>query len=248
MQNALFVGVSSQVALQRELDVIANNMANVSTTGFKARSSKFQVFEMPKAREARFPLGDRRVAFTVDAGSPLDTTGGPVETTGRALDAAIKGDAYFSVRAAGGERYTRDGAFSLDAAGQIVASDGKPVLGTDGPITVGPQETDLAIGLDGTVTTSQGTKGKLKLTRFPDAGTLVNDGANRFTATRPGVPAGTTSQIEPNALERSNVRPVLEMTRLIEVNRAYTNVAGIITRMDEMKRSAIARLADVSNA
>ncbi|HEV7872828.1 MAG TPA: flagellar basal-body rod protein FlgF [Enterovirga sp.] len=248
MENALLVGLSRQMALGRELDVIANNMANVTTNGFKARESRFQEFTMPVARANTFRPQDRALSFVVDAGTALDTAQGAIETTGNSLDAAIKGDGFFAVQTPAGERYTRNGAFTLDAAGQLVTSDGHPVLGDNGPITIGPQETDLAFAPDGTVSTSQGQRGHLRLVRFDDANALQNEGGNLFSSRVPAQPAGATSRLEPGTIERSNVKPVIEMNRLIEVNRAYTSVAGMLSRLDEMKRTAISRLADVSSS
>src|SRR3954454_13630457 len=85
MQNALFIGVSSQVALQRELDVIANNMANVSTTGFKGRNARFQEYLMPVASADSFQARDRRVSYVIDQGTPLDLAQGAIEQTGNPL-------------------------------------------------------------------------------------------------------------------------------------------------------------------
>jgi flagellar basal-body rod protein FlgF len=248
MDNALLVGLSRQMALGRELDVIANNMANVTTAGFKARESRFQEFAMPVARANTFKPQDRMLSFVVDAGTALDTSLGAVEATGNPLDAAIKGDGFFAVQTPAGERYTRNGAFTLDAGGQLVTSDGFPVLGENGPITIGPQESGLAFAPDGTVSTSQGQRGRLRMVRFENSNALRNEGANLFSASVPAQPAGATSRIESGSIERSNVKPIIEMTRLIEVNRAYTSVAGMMSRLDEMKRSAISRLADVSSS
>jgi flagellar basal-body rod protein FlgF len=246
MENALLVGLSRQMALGRELDVIANNLANVSTTGFKARSSRFAEYLMPKAQADAFQQPDRKIGFVVDRGVALDLATGNVESTGNPLDVAIKGDAFFAVQTPAGERYTRAGAFQVGPTGQLVTNDGHPVLGEGGPFQFGPQETDVAIAADGTVSTNQGARGKLKLVRFEDAQALSQEGANLFSSRVPGQAAGTAGTLEPRALERSNVKAVVEMTRLMEVNRTYTGVATMIGRMDEMKRSAMAKLADVA--
>lgn len=246
MQNALLVGLSRQMALGRELDVIANNLANVTTNGFKARSSRFAEYLSPKASADAFKSPDRRLGYVIDAGTPLDASAGALEMTQNPLDAAIKGDGFFVVQTPRGERYTRNGSFQVDAAGQLVTTDGYPVAGESGPISFGPDESGLAIAPDGTVTTEEGQRGRLRLVRFADVRSLRNEGSNVFSSSAPAQPAGTTSRIEPGAVERSNVKPILEMTRLMEVNRAYGNVASIIGRMDELKRTAISRLADVS--
>ena len=98
MENALLIGLSRQVALGRELDVIANNMANVTTNGFKARSSRFREYLMPVASAESFPRPDRRLSYVIDAGTPLDIRSGAIEHTGNPLDVAIKGDAFLAVQ------------------------------------------------------------------------------------------------------------------------------------------------------
>src|SRR3712207_2286088 len=134
MENALLIGLSRQVALGRELDVLANNMANVTTNGFKARQARFREHLMPQASAEAFPPGDRKLSYVIDDGAPLDLSTGAVERTGRALDAAIKGDAFFAVQTQAGERYTRNGAFEINAAGQLATTDGHVLVGENGPI------------------------------------------------------------------------------------------------------------------
>ncbi len=246
MQNALFVGVSAQSALARELDVIANNMANVSTTGFKARNSRFQEYLMPVASADSFQARDRRVSYVIDAGTPLDLSQGPVEADGNPLHVAVKGDAFLVVATAAGERYTRNGAFELDAGGNLVTSDGYAVQGEAGPITINPQETGVSIGPDGTVSTNLGIRGRVRMVRFDRPGELQSEGNNLLSSTKPAQPAGIDGRLESGALERSNVRPVVEMTRLMDVNRSYTMVSSVIARLDDLRGTAIRRLADVA--
>ena len=244
MENALLIGLSRQVALGRELDVVANNMANVTTNGFKARSARFREHLMPTASAETFPRPDRKLSYVIDAGTPLDTRSGPIEHTGNPLDIAIKGEGFLAVQTAAGERYTRNGALEINPQGQLVTSDGFPVLGDNGPVSFTPQEGGFEIAPDGTVTSNQGQRGKLRLVRFENPQMLHNEGTNLFSSPNGGQPAGNTSRIEARALERSNVKPVVEMSRLIEVNRSYSSVAGMVQRMDELRRTAISRLAD----
>ena len=113
MENAVLIGLSRQIALGRELDVIANNMANVSTNGYKARQSRFKEFLMPGASAAAFRQpGSAGFRSSIETGTALDPSPGAIETTGNPLDAAIKGDGFFVVQTPAGERYTRNGAFS----------------------------------------------------------------------------------------------------------------------------------------
>jgi flagellar basal-body rod protein FlgF len=245
MENALLVGLSRQMALARELDVIANNVANIGTTGFKARSLKFEEYLMPKASADAFPTVDKSVSFVVDKGTGLDFTAGAVERTGNPLDVAIRGDNLLTVRTPQGERYTRNGSLQINARGELVTSDGYPVVGDAGPITFTGTEKFTAIGPDGTVSTNDGPKGRLKLVSVPNPRLLNNDGANLYATEAPLPPAGREVRIETGAIERSNVKPIVEMSRLIEVNRSYASVASMIQKTDELRRSAIERLASV---
>ncbi|WP_298966049.1 flagellar basal-body rod protein FlgF [uncultured Methylobacterium sp.] len=248
MQNAQLIGLSAQVALGRELEVIANNVANASTTGFKARSTRFQEYLMPKASAETFQRPDRRLSYVIDAGTALDMSQGAIESTGNPLNVAIRGDAFFAVQTPQGERYTRNGAFELDAEGRLVTSDGFPVLGQGGPIQINSRETGTTIGTDGTVSTNLGNRDKVRLVTFADPQGLTHAGANLYAATTPAVPAGPQARIEPGALERSNVRPVLAMSRLIEVNRTYAMIAEAVSRLDTLHGTALQRLADVGTA
>ena len=255
VENALLIGLSRQVALSRELDVIANNMANVGTNGFKARSARFNEFVMPKAKALPEPLyqglkaeafkpADQRLSYVIDKGTPLDLSQGAVEFTGNPLDVALKDDNFLVVQTPAGERYTRAGSLVINRQGQLVTQSGQPVMGEAGPISFGNTEFDMRIAADGTVTSNQGTRGKLRQVRFADARSLVSDGANLFSSPTPPQTAPAGTRLEPGALERSNVKAVTELTRLMEVQRAYQNVANMISRSDDLRSKAISRLAD----
>jgi flagellar basal-body rod protein FlgF len=244
VENALLVGLSRQMALRRELDVIANNMANVSTNGFKARSARFSEFITPAARDDNFLRPDRRVSYVIDQGTPIDLSGGTIERTGNPLDAAIQGEGYFVVQTQGGDRYTRSGAFDINSKGELVTQQGHRVTGENGPIVLAPGETGVRMAADGTVSTDQGQRGKLRLVKFANPQSVRNEGDNLFSATTPAQSVGPTGKIEPGALERSNVKPILEMSRLLDVQRTYTTIAGLMTKIDELRRTAISRLAD----
>ena len=130
--------------------------------------------------------------------------------------------------------------------GTLVTSDGYKVVGEGGPISINPQETGLAIGPDGTVSTNLGSRGRIKLVTFANPQRLTNEGGNLYASPEPARPAGIDGRLESEALERSNVRPVIEMTRLMDVNRTYTMVSSIISRLDDLRGTAIRRLADVA--
>lgn len=244
MENVLLIALSRQQALKRELDVIANNVANVATNGFKRRSSDSREFQMPVASADTFKRGaDRRVSFVVDRGTPLDISAGTLEPTGNPLDIAVGGDSYLVVQTPQGERYTRNGALMLNAQGQLVNSDGHAIIGEQGPFTFGNEERDIRIATDGTVSSTNGSRGRLRLVRFKDQQVLRNAGANLFTTNVRPEPA-LQARVQPGFIERSNVRPVVEISRMIEVTRQYQNVANLMNRTDETRRSAIQRLGE----
>ena len=140
---------------------------------------------MPVASAETFPRPDRRLSYVIDTGTPLDLSAGAIEQTGNPLDVAIKGDGFFAVQTPAGERYTRNGAFEINAQGQLVTSDGHPVLGESGPITFGPEEGGVEHRADGAVSTSQGERGRIRLVRFDNPQALDNEGANLFASPAP---------------------------------------------------------------
>jgi flagellar basal-body rod protein FlgF len=252
MQNALLIGLSRQMTLERQMDVIANNVANANTNGFKADHSLFEEYLNSNAREDNFIGADRRVSYVQDRGTFRDVGPGPMEMTKNPLDLAITGDAYFAVQVNGGERYTRDGKFSLNSTGQLVTSDGNLVLGTGGPITFQPTDHDINIAPDGTITVLEGTaktdsiRGKIRMASFDDPTKLTKLGANLYAAGSATLqPDAKSSSVRQGYVEKSNVNSVGEMTRMVEVMRSYTAIANLLQQQSDLHKSAIEKLADV---
>jgi len=256
MENALLIGLSRQMALQREVDVVANNIANQNTTGFKADGNLFEEYLMPVARESGFTGKDARLSFVQDRATWQDHSQGPIQQTGNPLDVAIDGAAFLAVQTPRGERYTRNGALQLNATGQLVTNEGYQVLGDGGALTFQNNDGKIAIGEDGTIrvregadTKSDALRGRLRLVRFDQNSGLKKDGSSLFAA-----PNGVQPQaIQPpqrvrvmqGAVEQSNVRGVLEMSRMIEITRSYTAIAGLLQQHSDMRRGAIDKLAEV---
>ena len=253
MENAVLIGLSRQVALSRELDVVANNIANINTTGFKADGSVFEEYLMPTARAEQFPGRDQRLSYVQDRATWLDFSQGPIQQTGNPLDVAVDGDAFFVVQTPRGERFTRNGALQLSATGELITSEGYRVVGESGPITLQQGDHDISIAADGSIRVREGanattdsSRGKLRIVRFDAVQRLQKDGSSLFLA-----PAGVQPQPAPEArvaqgaVEKSNVRAVIEMTRMIEVTRSYTQIASLLQQQSDMRRSAIERLAEV---
>jgi len=253
MQNALLVGLSRQVALGRELDVVANNIANLNTTGFKADGAVFEEFISPTARLDNFMGADKRVSFVQDRATWLDMSQGPLERTGNSLDVAIDGRGFLAVQTPRGERYTRNGAMQINNNGELVTSEGFQVVGESGPITFQNSDRDITINNDGSIRVREGasatadsSRGKLRLVEFANPQQLTKDASSTFQAGANQQPTtATDTRVVQGAVEKSNVQGVLEMTRLIEVSRSYTEVANILQQQGEMRRETINRLAEV---
>jgi flagellar basal-body rod protein FlgF len=253
MENASLIGLSRQIALQRELDVIANNIANVNTNGFKADGSVFQEYLMPVARDNAFRGRDTVMSYVQDRATWQDFSQGPLQQTGNPLDVAINGNAFLAVQTARGQRYTRNGALQINPTGQIVTSEGDSVVGENGPLQIQTGDHDISISPEGEISVRNGNnttisqiRGKLRLVSFAQPQQLEKDGSSTFSA-----PAGA-QQVPPvkarvmqGAIEKSNVRSVVEMTRMIEVSRTYTAIATMLQSQSDTKKSAIQQLADV---
>jgi flagellar basal-body rod protein FlgF len=246
MENALLVGLSRQMALAREFEVVANNVANVNTNGFRRRATNFAEHLMPVASADDFRRPDRKISYVIDQGTWLSTARGSIERTEEPLDVAIKGDGFFVLQGPNGqERYTRNGSLAINSQGTLVTSDGKPVLTQNGPVQFSSSESNVAISPDGTITSTQGLRGKLRIAMFDNPQALVNEGSNEFSGGTPRPAEASEIQLEPGAIEKSNVQPVIEMARMIEISRAYSSVSQMMQRTDELRRTAIQRLADL---
>ena len=252
MQNMLLVGLSRQMTLERQMDVVANNVANVNTSGFKADRSLFEEYLQSGAHEDNFTSGDRRLSFVQDRGTFHDFSEGSTEQTKNPLDVAIDGGGFLVVQTRAGERYTRDGGLQINNQGQLVTASGDPVLGNSGPIVFQPTDKQVSIGSDGNVTVLEGTsridsvRGKLRLVSFTDAQKLLKEGSNLYSAG-----AGTAAQpdlasrVKQGFVEKSNVNSVAEMSRMIDVTRAYQQIASMLQTQSDLHKSAIQQLADV---
>lgn len=256
MQNTLLVGLSRQVALERDLGVIANNIANINTTGFKSDGALFEEFIGKTARSDKMPERDRKVSFMRDRATWIDMSQGVMERTGNPTDVAIDGRGFLAVQTANGERYTRSGSLQIDARGQLVTTNGDPVLGDSGPIVFQPTDHNIAISPDGTISVQEGAganteaqRGKLRLVAVDNERAMQKDGANLFSAPDGivTVTPNTTARIVQGSIEKSNVNSVLEMTRMIDVTRSYTNVATMLQQQSDLHKSAIEKLAEVPN-
>ncbi|MBT3557194.1 MAG: flagellar basal-body rod protein FlgF [Rhodospirillales bacterium] len=245
MENTLFVALSRQMGLKRQMAVVANNIANMNTTGFKGEKMMF-VEHVVRSQNSDNALGEK-LSYVRDIATVRDTTAGHMSQTGNPLDVAIQGDGYFAIETRGGEQFTRNGRFQLDATGQLVTNSGDPVMSASGqPFFFGPTDTQITISGDGTISTENGALGRLKVVKFPDELALQQSGGLLFNADPQNEPEEIESpQVLQGALESSNVQPIIELTRMIETQRSYDSVKKLIEKEDERTKTMIREILRV---
>ncbi len=254
MPNMGLVGLSRQVALERQFDVVANNIANLNTTGFKYSASVFAEFLGPSARDRTFGNTDAQVHFVLDRTAFRNMGQGPIQQTGNPFDVAIVGDAFIAVQGTNGERYTRNGGLQISPTGDLVTADGIPVEGENGPINFQATDRNVSISADGRITvleglnTTESLRGRIKLVTFAQPQQLQEEGGNLFSAPAGVAPLpATTSRLAQGAVEGSNVNGVIEMTRMVEINRTYSMISSLLQTQDDQHKNSIDKLASVPN-
>ena len=244
MDNAIYVGLSRQMLLQRELDIVANNLANVDTTGFKFESMLASTDEVTTPTPGQAPTP---VDFVAAAGVARDYTQGSLTQTGAPFDVAIDGKGFFTISTSSGPRYTRDGRFKLDPTGRLVTMGGDPVQGDGGDIVIDPKKGQVSIADNGDISQGGQAVGKLSVVTFDSLAALSKDGANQFRNDSNLTPTpSTTAEVKQGMLEGSNVQPVSQITRLIEINRAYDAIASMMASTGQLSTTTIQRLGAVT--
>lgn len=241
MENAQLIALSRQTALRNQLNVVANNMANLNTSGFKSQNLLFEEYLMPIAEATEFEQQDETLSYVLDYKTHTDFDTGSFKLTGNDLDLALEGDGFFVVQLDDGtEAYTRNGAFHLDSTGQLVTSEGRPVLTTAGPLTFTREDGLIEIAEDGTISTQLGVRGQVRVVAFEDNQELQKLGETLYQGENAGIPERV--RVVQGALEQSNVDGIYEVTRLIEITRAYESVAKFLKDADELRQQAISTL------
>ncbi len=242
MLRGIYNTASSMVPRMRKQEVIANNMANAETAGYKKDSMFLRIFK----KEQEVSLKGLQPSWEVRMIDKLytDYSGGSLEATGRELDLALQSEGFFTVLTPNGEAYTRNGAFSLGPDGSLVNSDGYPVLADGGPVILTGNQ--VSFGNDGQITVDDQAIGKLRIVDFedPDAirkvsGTLyaLNEGATPITPPSVNVRQGY--------LEKSNVDILREMVEMIDTYRMFETGQKMIQIQDDTLGKAVSELPRV---
>ncbi|MBI5491373.1 MAG: flagellar basal-body rod protein FlgF [Deltaproteobacteria bacterium] len=229
MDRAIFVALSGAVLQEKRMDVLTDNLANVNTAGFKKQKPLFED-AMP------YPWGPRTFAQMEKV--VTDMSQGVAEKTDRKLDAAIKGDGFFTVSTPNGNRYTRDGSFTVGPDGTLRSREGDPVLGEKGVIKL--TSPDVSIDALGNIKSSGAPVDRLRLVNLNGAADLIREGGYFAPPVEAQeVPVGKETVVEQGYIEVSNVNAVRAMTTMIEAMRSYETHTKMIQTLDDMTKKAI---------
>ncbi len=249
MDTSLYVGLSKQMILRRELDVAANNIANADTTGFKVETMTVAADPLTPPGS---PTSTQPIQYVIDTGLARNFSQGALQSTGAPLDVAIDGDGFFQVSTAAGTQFTRDGRFATNAQGQLVTQAGDPVLDASGsPISLSVSGGPASIAADGTISQALPGQaqsqivGKLGVVSFASLSALSKAGNGLYTNNGAAPSPSTKSMIHQGMLESSNVQPILQVTDLIRISRAYDQLSSVMNNTADLSSRSIQRLGSV---
>jgi flagellar basal-body rod protein FlgG len=237
----MYLAAAGALVQQMRLEMLANNVANINTIGFKGEKPVFRVPE-DAANQAILnnPEGVQPLSpYAPPFSAVVDFSQGAVRQTGNPLDVAINGDGFFSVQTPDGIQYTRQGSFTLDPDGVLVTPDGYPVLGDGGELSL--EEGTVAIDQEGGVYVDGDEVGRLQITDFVNPNSLIQAGNGRFIASDTAIlgQRPETTTLSQGYLETANVNPVQAMTEMIETSRAFEAYQKVIQSVDEATSKSI---------
>jgi flagellar basal-body rod protein FlgF len=241
MENAIYIGLSRQTALRRELSLVANNIANVNTTSFKRELGIYAVAPTTSASGGKLD-------FVIDHGSSISFEPGSFKVTENDFDIAINGPGFFAVDDGDGVMYTRNGSLSLTPDNQLITRQGDAVLDEDGgPIVIPQDGRKMQISNDGTISLNGEIVAKIKLFEFDNTQALKKKGNSKFETDQDPKTA-ENSQILQGSLETANVTAVKELVRMVDIQRSYDSIGKFLEKEAERQQTAVRRLGRESQA
>ena len=246
MDRGIYVASSAGLVSNRRLDIVAQNLANANTVGYKAerlitRQQEFQdtlASAMPK-QQSRAAADQNQIPGVVNTATITDFTQGPVNFTGNPLNAALTNEKqFFAVQTDGGEEYTKAGNFTLNSAGGLVTADGKAVLGEGGPITINAGST-ASISNNGTILVDGQSIGKIKVVQFDDLKQLTRTEGTRFKANGAQAASADNSSLIPASVEMANTGVVESMVEMISANKSFESYAKLVQTISELNDQAL---------
>jgi flagellar basal-body rod protein FlgF len=241
MENSLYIALSRQISLANRMNLVANNIANVNTPGFKSEHMLFV------EETVETDAGIEVMSFVNDYGQFTKVDQGPVKLTGNPLDVALEGTGFFAVETATGTKYTRAGNFKLNNENVLVTANGMPVL-SDGEdqIEIPEGATSISIGQNGSIMADGSEVGRLMIAEFENIQELNPTGHGLYeTEQEPFEPENPQTRVVQGSLEMSNVNSILEMTDMIEISRQYQSTQRLMQNEHDRMRSAITKLSEV---
>jgi len=237
MDSGFYAACAALMARSQALDVVANNLANTSTPGYRAEHNIFRSFLASASGRLVSNLNLAVNDYGILGGNQMDLTQGNLNHTGNDLDFAVQGPGFFLVQTPTGPFYTRNGNFQVSPQGQLITAEGDPVMGEEGIIQIvgGPVD----VSPDGTISVNGAVAGKMKLVEFPAGTPLESSGRTYYSAPRNSAVAATKSSIAQGTLEDSNVNPVASAVELVSVQR----YAEMMQRALKMFDSELNRIA-----
>lgn len=221
MISGVFRLMDGSLTQQLRFENISNNLANINTNGFKKDVLSFDK------------------ALSMNSISSIDFSPGPIVHTGNDLDIALEGSGFFKIQTPEGERYTRDGAFTLDNQGRLITRNGDTVLGTNGPITIRGEA--FTINRDGQIVDDNGSLGTLSIVDFKEPHLLKKEGSSlyNYAGVQTDIMPAENPNVQQSYLEKSNVNPSEEMIKMIEAYRNFESVQKAIQSMDEVTNKMV---------
>ena len=230
MHKGIYMAASGAIAQAQRLDAVSSNLANVSTTAFKAERTTFE------------QMFNEEVQAVPQTKVERDMQQGALQKTGSPLDLAIRGDGFFVVETPAGERYTRDGAFRMDPYGTLTNAQGHAVLATSGPVTV-PEGKTVEVSADGALMIDGKSYGTMRVVQVERPSELMREDGGLYAAAGNNAVSDGSVEIVSGHLEKSNVNPLKSMTELVTVSRAYEAFHRAIETLRDTERKAATDIA-----
>ncbi len=245
MENSIFIGLSRQVALRNKMNVIANNVANMSTPGYRAQNIVFSEYVNKSPNAPKVPVKDD-ISQVLDYGQYQVTAPGTMSQTGNQTDVALNGPGYFGAQTPAGVMYTRAGNFEINVLGELVTGAGNPVADEGGgTITIPAGSTEIRIDNKGVISNQDGEISRLMIVEFENEQLLEAQGNGLYKAPDGTALEATETVAIQGALESSNVNPILEMTRMIDVLRSYQATQNMLKDEHDRETDMIDRMTQL---
>ncbi len=235
MESVSHIILSSQTALQKKMSMTANNIANMTSVGFKAQDILLK-------EEVLNPGVETQYSMVSEQGSFRRMEQGSFTSTGNPLDVAIQGDGFFAINTPNGVKYTRAGNFALNGDRELVTQAGYPVSVGGGTVAIPDGDTSITFTKNGSLVSESGELGRLDLFQFDNEQNIVEEGDGFYEANGELPIASENTEIVQGMLEASNVQPIVEMNRMIEILRTYQSIQNISKNQHDVQRNMISKL------